>query len=246
MAFHRIGFALTGSFCTHRDALAVMEELAGEYEIVPILSEHAGSWDTRFGTAEDLRRRVAKIAGREPVTTVAEAERFGPADPLDALILCPCTGNTLATLARGITDTTVTMAFDCGIRNISAGAVLAVAYLPAEALLPVMIGTLFQQLLAAIVGKTLQRRNEREPLFHRDPAEPEERVVRANAPGRSGEKAPFAGGGFFKGPGSPRDGGARDADEAPVSVSGLRADEKARVLIRKRAAGETRAVQDGS
>ena len=76
MAFHRIGFALTGSFCTHRDALAVMEELAADHELVPILSEHAGSWDTRFGTAEDLRRRVAKIAGREPVTTVAEAERL--------------------------------------------------------------------------------------------------------------------------------------------------------------------------
>ena len=117
MAFHRIGFALTGSFCTHRDALAVMEELAADHELVPILSEHAGTWDTRFGTAEDLRRRVAKIAGREPVTTVAEAERFGPADPLDALILCPCTGNTLAKLARGITDTTVTMAAKAHLRS---------------------------------------------------------------------------------------------------------------------------------
>lgn len=117
MAFQRIGFALTGSFCTHRDALAVMEELAGEYEIVPVLSEHAGNWDTRFGTAAELRDRIARICGREPVTTVAEAERFGPSDPLDALILCPCTGNTLAKLARGITDTTVTMAAKAHLRS---------------------------------------------------------------------------------------------------------------------------------
>ncbi len=180
MAFHRIGFALTGSFCTHRDALAVMEELAADHELVPILSEHAGSWDTRFGTAEDLRRRVAKIAGREPVTTVAEAERFGPADPLDALILCPCTGNTLAKLARGITDTTVTMAAKAHLRSDR----------------PLLIAPASNDAMSANL--------------------------------------------------SPRDGGARDADEAPVSVSGLRADEKARVLIRKRASGETRAVQDGS
>ena len=73
-------------------------------------------------------------------------------------VLSVFTGLLVAHLTRQPPDTTVTMAFDCGIRNISAGAVLAVAYLPAEALFPVMIGTLFQQLLAAIVGKTLQRR----------------------------------------------------------------------------------------
>ena len=73
-------------------------------------------------------------------------------------VLSVFTGLLVAHLTRQPPDTTVTMAFDCGIRNISAGAVLAVAYLPAEALFPVMIGTLFQQLLAAVVGKTLQRR----------------------------------------------------------------------------------------
>ncbi|MBR1828219.1 MAG: bile acid:sodium symporter family protein [Atopobiaceae bacterium] len=73
-------------------------------------------------------------------------------------VLSVCMGLLVARLTRQPPDTTVTMAFDCGIRNISAGAVLAAAYLPAESLFPVMIGTLFQQLIAAIVGKTLQRR----------------------------------------------------------------------------------------
>jgi len=116
-AFRRIGFAMTGSFCTHREALAVLEGLAGKFDLVPILSEHAGSWDTRFGTAEALLEAVTKICGRGPVTTVAEAERFGPGDPLDALIVCPCTGNTMAKLAHGITDTTVTMAAKAHLRG---------------------------------------------------------------------------------------------------------------------------------
>ena len=108
--FRRVGFAVTGSFCTHREALAVMEELSGEFEIVPVLSEKAGSLDTRFGSAAELFEKVTRICGREPVTSVVGAERFGPGDPLDALIICPCTGNTLSKLANGITDTAVTMA----------------------------------------------------------------------------------------------------------------------------------------
>ncbi|MBE6725657.1 MAG: dipicolinate synthase subunit B [Ruminococcaceae bacterium] len=117
----RIGFAVTGSFCTHRDALAELGKLAagngsGEWEFVPILSEHAGTWDTRFGTAADLRRELTRICGREPIDTVAEAERLGPADPLDLLLICPCTGNTLAKLANGITDTTAAMAAKAHLR----------------------------------------------------------------------------------------------------------------------------------
>lgn len=117
MAFRRIGFAMTGSFCTHREALAVLADLAGEFDPVPVLSEHAGSWDTRFGTAAELTDAVTRICGRGPVLSVAEAERFGPGDPLDALIICPCTGNTLAKLANGITDTAVTMAAKAHLRG---------------------------------------------------------------------------------------------------------------------------------
>ena len=113
----RLGFAVTGSFCTHRAALGVLEELAREYGVVPILSEHAASWDTRFGTAESLRAKMLGLTGREPVTTVAEAEKFGPSDPLGALLICPCTGNTLAKLAHGITDTSVTMTAKAHLRS---------------------------------------------------------------------------------------------------------------------------------
>ena len=113
----RLGFAVTGSFCTHRAALGVLAELAREYETVPIVSEHAASWDTRFGTAESLGEELLGLTGRAPVTTVAEAETFGPSDPLGALLICPCTGNTLAKLAHGITDTSVTMAAKAHLRS---------------------------------------------------------------------------------------------------------------------------------
>ena len=113
----RLGFALTGSFCNHRAALDVLSCLTGAWDLVPILSFHAAGTDTRFGRAADLCAEVEALAGRPPVTTIAEAERFGPSDPLDALLVCPCTGNTLAKLAHGITDTPVTMAAKAHLRT---------------------------------------------------------------------------------------------------------------------------------
>ena len=117
MTKKRLGFALCGSFCTHRQALDVMRKLAERYEIVPILSENVTATDTRFGTAALLREQIAGICGRDPVTSIVQAEKFGPSDPLDLLLICPCTGNTLAKLALGITDTAVTMAAKAQLRS---------------------------------------------------------------------------------------------------------------------------------
>lgn len=117
MTKKRLGFALCGSFCTHRQALDVMRKLAERYEIVPILSENVTATDTRFGTAALLREQITGICGRDPVTSIVQAEKFGPSDPLDLLLICPCTGNTAAKLANGITDTTVTMAAKAHLRS---------------------------------------------------------------------------------------------------------------------------------
>ena len=117
MTKKRLGFALCGSFCTHRQALDVMRKMAERYEIVPILSENVTATDTRFGTAALLREQIAGICGRDPVTSIVQAEKFGPSDPLDLLLICPCTGNTAAKLANGITDTTVTMAAKAHLRS---------------------------------------------------------------------------------------------------------------------------------
>lgn len=112
-----LGFALTGSFCNHRAAMEVLHRLAGDWQIVPILSFAASGTDTRFGGAEDLIAGIREITGQAPVRTIPEAERFGPSDPLDALLVCPCTGNTLSKLAHGITDTPVTMAAKAHLRT---------------------------------------------------------------------------------------------------------------------------------
>lgn len=113
----RLGFALTGSFCNHRAAMEVLQTLAGDWQIVPILSFAASGTDTRFGRAQDLIAGIREITGKAPVRTIPEAERFGPSDPLDALLVCPCTGNTLSKLAHGITDTPVTMAAKAHLRT---------------------------------------------------------------------------------------------------------------------------------
>lgn len=113
-----IGFAMCGSYCTHRRALAELEKLVKQGdEILPILSENVASTDTRFGSASDLKRRLFELTGREAISTVVDAEPLGPKIKLDALVICPCTGNTLAKMAQGITDTAVSMAAKAHLRS---------------------------------------------------------------------------------------------------------------------------------
>ena len=111
-----IGYALTGSFCTLSRSLSVLEALvrSGD-EVVPFLSERVASTDTRFFRSAELVERVESLCGRRAVRTVEDAEPFGPR-PLEALIISPCTGNTLAKLAHGITDGAVTMAAKAHLR----------------------------------------------------------------------------------------------------------------------------------
>lgn len=113
----RLGFAMCGSFCTFKLVLEELERLAKDYDITPIMSQGAAFTDTRFGKAEDFRRRIAEICGREPIITIADAEPIGPRALLDVLVIEPCTGNTLGKLANGITDTPVTMAAKAHLRN---------------------------------------------------------------------------------------------------------------------------------
>lgn len=113
----RVGFALCGSYCTYDQAFRAAEALAGRYELVPIMSETAASTNTRFGRAEEHLRRLRELTGRDAVTTIAKAEPLGPTTPMQALVIAPCTGNTLAKLARGITDSAVTMAAKAHLRN---------------------------------------------------------------------------------------------------------------------------------
>ena len=113
-----VGFALTGSFCTFSKALKALEEVAARYEhVTPILSERSGSTDSRFGRGEEFKDEMERICGRPAVDTIGKAEPIGPKKLLDVLVICPCTGNTLAKLAAGIADSSVTMAAKSHLRN---------------------------------------------------------------------------------------------------------------------------------
>ena len=113
----RLGLALCGSYCSYEKLFAALPALAARYEIVPIMSDTAAETDTRFGRAADHIRRLGELTGRTVITTVGEAEPLGPREPLDALLIAPCTGNTLAKLAHGITDSSVLMAAKAHLRN---------------------------------------------------------------------------------------------------------------------------------
>lgn len=112
-----LGFALCGSFCTFSKVIPQIEILARNYEIYPIMSPVAAECDTRFGRASDFVSRIEEICQMPVITTIAGAEPIGPKKLLDALIIAPATGNTLAKLALGITDTSVTMAAKAHLRN---------------------------------------------------------------------------------------------------------------------------------
>ena len=112
-----IGFALCGSFCTYSRIFPVMERLARDYDLIPIFSQSAYGTDSRFGTAADHISKAEAICGSSVLHTLAEVEPIGPKKLLDALVIAPCTGNTLAKLAHSIADGPVTMAAKSHLRN---------------------------------------------------------------------------------------------------------------------------------
>ena len=112
-----VGFALCGSFCTYDRIFPVMERLTKSYDIITIFSQSAYTTDSRFGTADDHIAKAEAICGKPPLHTLAEVEPIGPKRLLDALVIAPCTGNTLAKLAHSIADGPVTMAAKSHLRN---------------------------------------------------------------------------------------------------------------------------------
>ena len=112
-----IGYAFCGSFCTHAQSLKELERLMAQgYDVLPIMSENVYSTTTRFGKADEFIKKVEEITGKKVIHTIVDAEPLGPKIELDALIIAPCTGNTLAKIARGITDTAVTMTAKAHLR----------------------------------------------------------------------------------------------------------------------------------
>jgi len=114
----KIGFAMSGSFCTFKSVIKEMENLCVlGADVYPIMSHTAYSTDTRFGNAKDINEKIKVITGKDIIYTIKDAEPIGPKGYLDLLIIAPATGNTLAKLASGIADTSVTMAAKAHLRN---------------------------------------------------------------------------------------------------------------------------------
>jgi dipicolinate synthase subunit B len=115
----KIGFALTGSHCTIERVLSEIEKLIADEgaEVYPIVSDSVNSTDTRFGTATRWKDILEQLTKKKIISTIVEAEPVGPEKLFDVLVIAPCTGNTIAKLAHGITDTPVLMAAKATLRN---------------------------------------------------------------------------------------------------------------------------------
>jgi len=115
----KIGFCITGSFCTFSEVIPQIRKLVEEgAEVFPIFSYSVDTMDTRFFAAKDFKKIVEDITGKSVINTITGAEPIGPKKMLDIVVIAPCTGNTLAKLAMGITDTPVTMATKAHLRNL--------------------------------------------------------------------------------------------------------------------------------
>lgn len=118
MSKANVGFALCGSFCTFKKVIPQIEALIfSGYNVIPVMSEVSYSTDTRFGKAEDFIKQIEDITGKKIIHTICGAEPIGPKMLLDALVIAPCTGNTLGKMANGITDTSVTLSAKAHLRN---------------------------------------------------------------------------------------------------------------------------------
>ena len=117
MTKRKLGLCVCGSFCTFSRILAELRPLCDAYDITPILSEASATTDTRFGKARAFREEIEALTGHPAITTIPAAEPIGPGALFDVLVVAPCTGNTLAKLASGVTDTSVTMACKAHLRN---------------------------------------------------------------------------------------------------------------------------------
>lgn len=118
MSKANVGFAMCGSFCTFKKVIPQIEALVSlGYNVVPIMSQTAYMTDTRFGKAEDFNKKIKAVTSNKIIHTIFDAEPIGPKKLLDALIIAPCTGNTLGKMANGITDTSVTLAAKAHLRN---------------------------------------------------------------------------------------------------------------------------------
>ncbi len=113
----RVGFAVTGSFCTFSKVFGLLPALAAKYDIYPIVSFNTAKLDTRFFSASEAVKTLTDITGREPIDSIVKAEPIGPKGLFDVLVIEPCTGNTIGKIASGISDTPVTMAFKSHMRN---------------------------------------------------------------------------------------------------------------------------------
>ncbi|NLY85269.1 MAG: dipicolinate synthase subunit B [Tissierellia bacterium] len=114
----KVGIGITGSFCTFDTVLNEIKRLVDEgADVYPIMSYNASSLDTKSGLAEDWIEKIEEVTGNRIISTIQDAEPIGPTSYLDILVIAPCTGNTLAKIANGITDTPVCMAYKAHLRN---------------------------------------------------------------------------------------------------------------------------------
>ncbi len=114
----KIGFVLTGSFCTFSKTIPKMKELVKKgAEILPIMSYNAYETDTKFGLAKDFIDQIETITQKEIIHTIKDAEPIGPKKLTDIMIVAPCSGNTISKLANDIIDTPATMAVKSHLRN---------------------------------------------------------------------------------------------------------------------------------
>lgn len=114
----KIGFVFTGSFCTFNKTIEELKKMVKlNAKIIPIMSEHSYTMDTKFGSAEEFKKQIEEITGQKILHTIQDVEPLGPKDMLDIIVVAPASGNTMAKLANDIIDGTAPIAVKSHLRR---------------------------------------------------------------------------------------------------------------------------------
>lgn len=113
----RILVGISGSFCNHALVLAQLKKLAEHNTLTFVVTENVYSCSTRFFTRNEFITKLEEISEAAIIHTITEAEKVGPQNLYDIMLVVPCTATQCAKFVHGIYDNPLTLAMKAMLRN---------------------------------------------------------------------------------------------------------------------------------
>lgn len=113
----RILVGISGSFCNHAKVLTQLKKLSKHNTLTFVVTENVYNCSTRFFTRNEFITRLEELSDAPIIHTIVEAEKVGPKNLYDIMLVVPCTATQCAKFVHGIYDNPLTLAMKAMIRN---------------------------------------------------------------------------------------------------------------------------------